>query len=86
MIVMTNKRFDKAYIKLPEKVKHKFKQRRNLFLENEFHPLLENHALTGDYAGFRSINITGDFRAIYYLLSPDTAVFVNIDTHSQLYG
>ena len=86
MRLLTHKQFDKAYSKLPDKVKAKFKQRRNLFLENEYHILLENHPLTGDYVGFRSINITGDFRVIYYKLSRDTAVFVNIGTHSQLYG
>jgi len=86
MRFLTSKQFDKAYSKLPQKVKIKFKQRRDLFLENEFNPLLDNHPLAGEYGGFRSINITGDFRAIYYRLGGDVMVFVNIGTHSQLYG
>ena len=86
MRVLTDKQFNKAYARLPEKVKVKFKQRRNLFLENDYTSLLQNHTLAGKYSGFRSINITGDFRAIYYLIEKDLAVFVNIGTHSQLYG
>ncbi len=85
MRLLTSKTFDKAYAKIPDKVKIKFKTRRDLFLENELHPLLNNHPLAGEYAGFRSINITGDLRAIYYRLSEDTVVFVSIGTHSQLY-
>lgn len=86
MRILTDKKFNKAYLKLTEKVKLKFKQKLILFLENEYNPLLENHALAGKFKGFRSINVTGDFRAIYYRLEQEVAVFVNIGTHSQLYG
>lgn len=86
MLFVTDRGFDKAYVKLSEKVKAKFKQRKNLFMENEFHALLHNHPLSGEYSGFRSINITGDYRAIYYRLNEDVVVFVDIGTHSQLYG
>lgn len=86
MLLLTNKNFDKAYSKLPQTVKAKFKQRRNIFLADEFDIILNNHSLSGRYVGFRSINITGDFRAIYYRLEQDTVIFVDIGTHSQLYG
>lgn len=86
MRIITDKQFDKSYSKLPQKIKIKFSERRDLFIENEFYPLLDNHPLMGKYHGFRSINITGDFRAVYYKHSRDLAVFVNIGTHSQLYG
>ena len=86
MRFLTNRNFDKTYAKLPEKVKTKFKQRKDLLTQNEFHVLLGNHPLVGEYAGFRSINITGNFRAIYYKISRDIVVFVDIGTHSQLYG
>jgi addiction module RelE/StbE family toxin len=86
MLLLTNKNFDKAYSKLPETVKVKFKQRRSIFLTDEFNVILNNHSLSGQYARFRSINITGDFRAIYYRLEQDTVIFVDIGTHNQLYG
>lgn len=56
-----------------------------LFLRDPHHPLLNNHALIGRYVGYRSINITGDYRAVYRLVEEDVAFFVDLDTHSNLY-
>lgn len=61
-----------------------FKERRDIFMKDPFHPILNNHKLHGAYAGHRSINITGDMRAIYYERGK-TAVFIRIGTHSELY-
>ena len=84
MQLLTHKNFDKAYAKLPDKVKAKFKLRRNLFLVNEFNPVLNNHPLSGEFFGFRSINITGDYRAIY-MERGNVVIFLKIGTHSELY-
>ena len=40
-------------------------ERIQLFRENSINILLNNHKLHGEYFGFRSINITGDFRIIF---------------------
>jgi len=64
MTVSYHKRFDKQYKKLKLSVQNKFKERRNIFLSDPFHPLLDNHPLNPPFAGSRSINITGDYRAI----------------------
>lgn len=85
MIIVFHSSFDKDYKKLSSKIKLQFKIRRNLFLEDQFHPLLNNHTLQGKYFGCRSINITGDYRVIYYA-SNGLAVFIHIGTHTQLYG
>jgi len=77
--------FDKDYRKLPEKLRKQFKARRNLFLTNQFHPLLNNHELHGKYDGCNSINVTGDYRAIYFMKN-DIAVFIRVGTHSELFG
>lgn len=86
MKVSFHKRFDKSYLKCPLKVQKQFKKRLKLFLENPYHSLLENHALHGGWKDFRSINITGDFRALYYHLGEESVEFFIIDTHSNLYG
>lgn len=86
MQIFTHKNFDKKYKKLPEREKGKFKERRNLFLENQLHPLLNNHALAGRYKGCRSINVSGDLRAIYQVITDDTVLFIDIDRHSNLYS
>jgi len=49
----------------------------------ENHPLLNNHPLDGIWIGCRSINITGDFRAVYEELGNDNFEFVAIGTHSE---
>lgn len=85
MIIKFHKDFEKQYQKLREKLKIRFKQRRDLFLQNEFHPVLNNHALKGKYLGFRSINITGDLRVIFKREGTDI-IFVTIDSHSNLYS
>lgn len=51
-----------------------------------FHPQLSNHGLHGEYAGVRSINIGGDWRALYRCMEPGVAIFFAVDTHSQLYS
>lgn len=59
-----HKNFEKAYQKASHQVKNKFKNRLKLLTQNEFDPTLNNHLLQGKYSGYRSINVTGDIRAI----------------------
>lgn len=76
--------FEKKYKKLEKKVKDKFKERINIFVFDEFDPILNNHLLKGKYLGYRSINFSGYLRAVYKK-KDDTAFFVYIDNHSNLY-
>lgn len=85
MSISRHKDFKKDYQKLSKKIKEKFAERILLFEKDEFNPLLNNHSLRGKYSGYRSINITGDLRAIYRKSSSDV-IFIAIDSHSNLYG
>lgn len=85
MNIVLHKNFEKKFIKLSSKIQESFRKRRDLFLENPFHPQLNNHPLTDDRKGQWSINITGDCRAIYVFKNEDTIIFIDIDTHSNLY-
>lgn len=85
MKIKLHKNFKKQYKKLSESEKKKFKERRDLFLQDEFNPILNNHSLKGKYQGYRSINVTGDLRAIYKR-ETNVAIFVIIGSHSRLYG
>jgi addiction module RelE/StbE family toxin len=85
MIIVYHRDFRKSYRKLPQRLKEKLEERLRLFSSDEFHPILNNHALKGKYLGYRSINITGDMRAIFKRDSNST-LFVTIDSHSNLYG
>lgn len=85
MKIEFHRHFTKHYKNIPPKIRYQFEERLFIFEENPFHPLLNNHPLTGDRKGQWSINVTGDWRAIYVFKNEDTIVFIDIDTHSNLY-
>lgn len=85
MTIQLHKNFKRQYEKLTKSQKIKFKERRSVFLQDEFNPILNNHALKGKYQGYRSINITGDIRVIFEK-EAQYIVFVKIGSHSSLYG
>ena len=77
MVIKTTKAFDKQYAKLNFKVKLSFKRRISLFKANPFEVTLSNHALKGKYLGYRSIDITGDVRALY-ITQGDTIIIFGV--------
>ena len=85
MIIRTTKGFDRQYAKLAPKIKTRFKDRIVIFRDSPFDPELRNHALKGKYLGYRSIDITGDIRALYTVQGNIIIIFGFIGTHSQLY-
>lgn len=89
MLVRFSRHFQKSYDKASLKVKSSFDARLELFIKDSFNPTLNNHSLKGSYIGFRSINITGDWRAIYSeeknKKGDKTVIFEILGTHSQLY-
>lgn len=85
MKIRFHRNFERQYKKLKGGGKKRVQERLVLFLENPFHPILGNHPLKGKYSGYRSINITGNIRAVYKFVSEQECIFVAIDTHSNLY-
>lgn len=85
MVIQTTKAFDKQYARLDFKVKTSFKRRLGVFRTNPFDVSLRNHALKGKYLGYRSIDISGDIRALYTVKGDTIIIFGFIGTHSQLY-
>jgi len=85
MKIFLHNNFTKKYAKLRQSEKIRFKERRNLFLDDPYDPILNNHALTGKYVGNRSINVTGNLRVVYDIINKDSVLFIDIDTHSNLY-
>ena len=85
MIVSYSKEFIRQSKKLEPSLRQKSKTQIRLFANDPWHPSLRNHALTGKHKEYRSIDITGDIRALYHSEN-DRVVFDKIGTHSQLYG
>jgi len=78
-------KFKKQFRKLSRTIQDHFNERLAIFLKNMFHPLLNNHSVEPTYPGWRSINITGDYRALFEIKDKDIIVFMKIGTHSELY-
>jgi len=86
MTVRYHSRFLKTFRKLPAPIQDKFLARLSIFQLEPFHPLLNNHSLDAAYRNWRSLNVTGDYRALFEEVDDDTVVFMKIGTHSELYG
>ncbi|MGD8373802.1 MAG: type II toxin-antitoxin system mRNA interferase toxin, RelE/StbE family [Candidatus Woesebacteria bacterium] len=84
MQVRLHKTFSKQYANLKPTQQKRLKQAFELFMVDPFHPDLYNHPLSGEWTGYRSIAFGGDWRA-HYKQTDDTAIFVAVGTHSQLY-
>ena len=71
------------------RLRDQFKRRIILFCRRPNELILRNHALKKDWGGYRSINITGDIRAIYTEKMDGRskiAYFVAVGTHRELYS
>ncbi len=76
--------FLKKFKKLPSRIRERFEERLELFLENPTDETLNNHSVEKTFPDCRSINITGDYRAVFRQ-QDTTAIFIIIGTHSELY-
>jgi addiction module RelE/StbE family toxin len=83
--VLFHASFKKKLSKLPIKIQEKFFERLALFYDDPFDPQLHNHFLKGALQACRSINVTGDIRALYVQHSEDILEFQEIGTHAKLY-
>lgn len=79
------KSFTKQFKKLHTNQQERFYERLELFKKNPQDRVLRDHALKGKYKGYRSIDIDGDMRALYYVKSDVVVVFAIIGSHSHLY-
>ncbi len=85
MVIEISRKFTKQYNKAPLAIRLSFQNRLLVFKQEPFTPILQNHRLKGKWQDHRSINVTGDWRAIFYHIDEQHIVFRAIGTHSQLY-
>lgn len=78
----------KDIVKIQEKNKKlakRIEKQIALFEEDPKHPSLRTHKLTGSLGNLRSISISMSIRMVYIQLDEDTALFVKIGTHDEVY-
>lgn len=85
MQYILSKSFEKDFAKLPKRTKAQAIVALTLFVENPENPTLRVYTLRGKWVGHFSIGITGDTRAIYFIVEKGLVRFVAIGSHSQLY-
>ncbi len=88
MIIELHPQFEKAYKKrvaINAKLVKKTTERLALFQSDRAHPLLKDHALTGDKSHLRAFWITGDVRIVYQPVADDHVLFLDIGSHNQVY-
>jgi len=78
--------FKKELKSLPKKHQEQFFKRLDIFFQTPRHIILNNHKLSGKLKDMRSINVTGDIRAIYEQIDKNTVLFLTIANHNKLYG
>ena len=84
MRIEFKRRFRKDYAKAPDSVRKAFEDRIFVFKRNRYDKSLNNHGLKGDFSSLRSINITGDYRALF-TDDGDVVSFIILKNHSNLY-
>ncbi len=86
--ITRSKQFEKNFRKRigqNKKLRRAFEIRLQLFVDGERGVPLNDHSLTGQMSGRRAFSITGDVRVIY-IEEDDCYRFVDIGTHTQVYG
>ncbi len=76
--------FLKDVAKLRPAQRKRLKEALEIFSQDPYNSALYNHALTGEWIGYRSIAFGGDWRA-HYKATDDIATFVACGTHARLY-
>ena len=88
MIVRYDPDFLTRLKKLDVRIRKSFKAKLAIFINSPYNPQLNNHFLKRNYFGYRSIDITADWRAIYTEKEENKeiiAYFTYIGTHKELY-
>lgn len=78
--------YKRQFKKLPNDLQRKVMERLTLFMQDEMYPLLDNHPLRFEWKGYRSINITGDYRLIFKKETERMVRLEEVGTHGELYG
>ena len=84
MEINFHKDFKKKLKKLSPNLQNQFYERLEVFMKDRTNATLENHSVDKTFTDCRSINVTGDYRAIFKEEN-GVVIFIKIGTHSELY-
>jgi addiction module RelE/StbE family toxin len=85
MKVKFQKSFTRQFAKLPIAKKQSVIDAIELFSENPMQDSLRNHPLRDKWVNYRSITADNDLRLHYRVINKETALFVAVGSHDELY-
>jgi toxin HigB-1 len=85
MNVITTHSFDLLFKKLSPQIQRKAINKANLFKENSFHPSLKIEKLHPKHYNVWSFRIDIHYRIIFRFLKKDTAAFLFVGHHNEIY-
>ena len=86
MTIHSTKRFDKAFAQLADRDQRRVESALKQFMDQPFHPALDNHALKGKLRGLRAISAGYDLRIVYKEENGHVIVMLlNVGTHDDVY-
>lgn len=86
MHLIEGRGFEKQLAKLSKGLRAKVRERVQMLDVDSTHPILNDHKLNTPFEGYRSINITGDYRLVYKKIDANTYYLRAVGTHHELYG
>ena len=85
MKLQYRKSFQQQFSRLPESKKQLARDVLELFERQPMHDSLRNHPLKDKWSNYRSITADDDLRLHYRTINKNTALFVAVGTHDELY-
>ena len=82
MKVLYSPYFQKSFKKLPPRIQKLTAAKEKIFKDDCFHPSLKTHPLKGRLKGYFSFSVNYQYHILFKFKDKQTAIFINIGTHS----
>jgi len=79
------KRSYKKRVRNNSRLKKKFWEKMEIFLENPFFPQLRTHKLSGKLAGQWAFSVDDDCRIVFEFVGEDRVLLIDVGSHDEVY-
>ena len=79
------KRSYKKRVRNNSRLKKKFWEKMEIFLENPFSPQLRTHKLSGKLAGQWAFSVDDDCRIVFEFVGEDRVLLIDVGSHDEVY-
>jgi mRNA-degrading endonuclease RelE of RelBE toxin-antitoxin system len=73
--------FEKAFLRLPERIRRLATQKDNWFRNDAFDPRLRTRRLKGKLSEYWSYSVNREYRILFRFLNPHEVIYYDIGTH-----